>query len=118
MESACFEQVEGAQRVGFEVHSRVEEAGRDGDLAGEVDDGVGVFVLLEEAEAVRFVADVDVAELEVTLKALQKPDVFDVSASAQVVEPDNRIALRQVTLGHVSADETGDAGDEDLHAER
>ena len=63
------------------------------------------------------VGDVDLVEREVRVLELLQPRELqvDVVVLVEVVEPDDVVAAREQALRDVHADETGGAGDEDLH---
>ncbi len=109
------QEAEGTHHVGLCEGEGVLDAAVHMALGGEVDDAVDVFVLHQFVDTVE-VADVHLDELVVGL-ALDVLEVGQVAGVGQFVEVDDFIlgVLVDKEPYHMASDETGSAGDDDVH---
>src|SRR5690606_11540927 len=111
------EQDEVAHHVGGDVGVRVLEGIPDPDLRSEMNDPVDA---PSGKGSMHRLAIGDVERVEgksrPPLQFRQAVSLqLDVVIAVQIVDADDLVAARQQSLGHMKADEAGNAGDHDLH---
>jgi len=109
-----FEELERPERVDVVVRHRIQDRGRHGDLAGQVQDDVER--LFESGAKRPGVADVAFDETDVRMHALEPRAVEAGRRAHEAVENDDVVAELPEPPGRIGADETGSAGDQKTHA--